>query len=130
MNSKDWRPTAFVDTAPGVVTEQDAGTWRLDQRRTLPAFIRHLMTLATLALVLTVTLIEKAFAAHRKEQESCARRLAAHSRSAARPFRAARAERGAAVCAGRLARPAGRCDLRRLRRRHRCAAGFLRQRFR
>ena len=22
--NKDWRPTAFVDTAPGVVTEQDA----------------------------------------------------------------------------------------------------------
>ena len=62
MNTKDWRPTAFVDTAPGVVTEQDAQTWRLEQRRLLLAFIRHLMTLATVALVLTVTLIEKAFA--------------------------------------------------------------------
>jgi MFS family permease len=62
MNSKDWRPTAFVDTAPGVVTEQDAQTWRLDRRRALFAFIRHLMTLATVALVLTVTLIERAFA--------------------------------------------------------------------
>ena len=68
MNSKDWRPTAFVDTAPGVVTEQDAETWRLDRRRALFAFMRHLMTLATVALVLTATLIEKAFAqAQRRE---------------------------------------------------------------
>ena len=29
MKSKDWRPTAFVDTAPGVVTEQEAETSRL-----------------------------------------------------------------------------------------------------
>ena len=62
MKSKDWRPTAFVDTAPGVVTEQEAETWRLQQRRSLLEFIRHLMTLDTAALVLTVTLIEKAFA--------------------------------------------------------------------
>ena len=62
MNSKDWRPTAFVDTAPGVVTEPDAETWRLEQRRLLLAFIRHLMALATVALVLTATLTEKAFA--------------------------------------------------------------------
>jgi hypothetical protein len=68
MNSKDWRPMAFVDTAPGVVTEQAAETWRLDRRRALFAFIRHLMTLATVALVLTATLIEKAFAqAQRRE---------------------------------------------------------------
>jgi len=46
MNSKDWRPTAFVDTAPGVVTEPDAEAWRLEQQRLLLAFIRHLMALA------------------------------------------------------------------------------------
>jgi len=62
MNSKDWRPTAFVDTAPGVVSEQEAQTWRLEQRRMLLAFIRHLMTLASVALVLTVALVDKAFA--------------------------------------------------------------------
>ena len=62
MNSKDWRPTAFVDTAPGVVTQPDAEAWRLEQRRLLLAFIRHLMALATVALVLTATLIDRAFA--------------------------------------------------------------------
>ena len=73
MNSKDWRPTAFVDTAPGVVTEQEAQTWLLDRRRALFAFIRHLMTLATVALVLTVMLIEKAFAqAQRREAVAAA----------------------------------------------------------
>ena len=61
MNSKDWRPTAFVDTAPGVVSEDEARLWRLQQRGTLLEFIRHLMLLDTWALVLTVTLIEKAF---------------------------------------------------------------------
>ena len=68
MNSKDWRPTAFVDTAPGVVTEPDAEAWRLEQQRLLLAFIRHLMALATVALVLTVPLIEKAFAQPRRHE--------------------------------------------------------------
>ena len=62
MKSKDWRPTAFVDTAPGVVTEQEADASRLEQRRSLLDFIRHLMTLDTAALMLIVALIEKAFA--------------------------------------------------------------------
>jgi hypothetical protein len=66
--NKDWRPTAFVDTAPGVVTEQDAETWRLDRRRALFAFMRHLMTLATVALVLTVALIERAFAREQRRE--------------------------------------------------------------
>ena len=62
MKSKDWRPTAFVDTAPGVVSEQEANTWRRQQRRSLLGFIRHLMTLDTAALMLIVAFIEKAFA--------------------------------------------------------------------
>lgn len=62
MKSKDWRPTAFVETAPGVVTEQEADASRLEQRRSLFEYLRHLMTLDTAALVLTVTLAEKVFA--------------------------------------------------------------------
>jgi len=62
MKSKDWRPTAFVETAPGIVTEQDADASRLGQRRGLLAFLRHLMTLDTAALVLTVALIDKGVA--------------------------------------------------------------------
>lgn len=62
MKSKDWRPTAFAETAPGVVTEQEADASRGDQRRALYEFLRHLMTLDSGALVFTVTLIEKVFA--------------------------------------------------------------------
>ena len=62
MNNKDWRPTAFVETAPGGVAEQEADASRLEQRRSLLEFIRQLMTLDTAVLVLTVALIEKAFA--------------------------------------------------------------------
>jgi hypothetical protein len=62
MGSKDWRPTAFAETAPGIVGEEEAEASRLEQRRSLLAFIRHLMTLDTVALVLTVALAEKAFA--------------------------------------------------------------------
>ena len=62
MKSKEWRPTAFVETAPGGVIEQEADASRLDRDRSLLEFIRHLMTLDTAALVLTVALIEKAFA--------------------------------------------------------------------
>jgi hypothetical protein len=62
MKSKDWRPTAFAETAPGVVTEEEADASRGDQRRALYEFLRHLMTLDSGALVLTVTLIEKVFA--------------------------------------------------------------------
>jgi len=66
MKSKDWRPTAFAETAPGVVTEEEADASRLEQRRSLLEFLRHLMTLDTAVLVLTVALIEKAFAAPQK----------------------------------------------------------------
>lgn len=62
MKSKDWRPTAFAETAPGAVTEEEADANRVDQRRALYEFLRHLMTLDSAALVFTVALIEKAFA--------------------------------------------------------------------
>jgi hypothetical protein len=62
MKSKDWRPTAFAETAPGAVTEEEADASRGDQRRALYEFLLHLMTLDSGALVLTVTLIEKVFA--------------------------------------------------------------------
>jgi hypothetical protein len=61
MTSKDWRPTAFVETAPGGVTEEDEAT-RGDRRRALYELLRHLMTLDALALVLTATLVGRAFA--------------------------------------------------------------------
>ena len=61
MKSKDWRPTAFAETAPGAVTEEEADANRVDQRRALYGFLRHLMTLDAAALVFTVALIEKAF---------------------------------------------------------------------
>ncbi|MEO8523474.1 MAG: hypothetical protein ABI460_02025 [Caldimonas sp.] len=62
MKSTDWRPTAFAETAPGVVSEEDGGANRRDQRRALFEFLRHDMTMAAGALLFTVTLIEKAFA--------------------------------------------------------------------
>jgi len=62
MKSKDWRPTAFAETAPSVVTEEEADANRVDQRRAVYELLRHLMTLDSAALILTVTLIEKVFA--------------------------------------------------------------------
>jgi hypothetical protein len=62
MNSKDWRPTAFVDTAPGVGGEHEAGPARQGQRDHLLAFVRQLLALDTLALVLVAMLADKAFA--------------------------------------------------------------------
>lgn len=68
MNSKDWRPTAFVDTAPGVVTEQDSGAARREQRAQSLGLMRCLMALDTIALLVIVASVEKAFAsAHRRE---------------------------------------------------------------
>lgn len=61
MTSKDWRPTAFVETAPGVVTDEEAEASRAERRRTLYEIVRHLMTLDAAALVFTVTLVGKAF---------------------------------------------------------------------
>ncbi len=61
MNSKDWRPTAFVETAPGVVTEEEADASRGEQRRSLLAFLRQLVALDAAALLLTVTLLGRAF---------------------------------------------------------------------
>jgi len=62
MNSKEWRPTAFVETAPGGVIEEQPDASRSGQRRSLLAFVLHLISLDTVALVLVVALIEKAFA--------------------------------------------------------------------
>lgn len=62
MTSKDWRPTAFVETLPGVVSEEEAEASRGERRRAMYEFLRHLMTLDSAALVLTATLVEKAFA--------------------------------------------------------------------
>jgi hypothetical protein len=62
MSSKDWRPTAFVETTPGVVGENEADAGRSGQRRSLLAFVLRLISLDTVALVLVVALIEKAFA--------------------------------------------------------------------
>ena len=66
--NKDWRPTAFADTAPGIVTEQEAAASRLEQRRHLLAFLRRLLTLDTVALLLIATLIEKAFASAQRRE--------------------------------------------------------------
>ena len=61
MKSKDWRPTAFVETAPGVVAEEEADASRLDRRRSLLQFLRQLVALDAAALLLTVTLLGRAF---------------------------------------------------------------------
>ena len=68
MSSNDWRPTAFVDTAPGVVTEQEAGASRHEQRGQLLAFVRSLLTLDTVAVLLIATLIDKAFASAQRRE--------------------------------------------------------------
>jgi hypothetical protein len=62
MSSKDWRPTAFVDTAPGVVTEEEAGAGRRAQRRSIVSFLQRLVALDTAALLVVVALLDKAFA--------------------------------------------------------------------
>lgn len=62
MKGKDWRPTAFVETAPGVVTEAEADASRLEQRRSLRAFVQTLIALDTATLLLTVALVEKSVA--------------------------------------------------------------------
>ena len=64
MKAKDWRPTSFVETAPGVVTgegEDEPDSTRIEQRRALYDYLRHLMTLDAGALVLVASLIEKVF---------------------------------------------------------------------
>ena len=61
MKSKDWRPTAFVETAPGVVTEQEAEASRGEERRSLRSFLRELVALDAAALLLTVSLLGRAF---------------------------------------------------------------------
>jgi len=61
MTSKDWRPTAFVETAPGGVSEEETEATRGDRRRALYELLRHLMTLDALALLLAAILIGKVF---------------------------------------------------------------------
>jgi len=62
MSSKEWRPTAFVETTPGGVGENEADAGRSAPRRSLLGFVLRLVSLDTMALVLVVSLIEKAFA--------------------------------------------------------------------
>jgi uncharacterized membrane protein len=62
MTSKDWRPTAFVETMPGIVSEEEAEAGRGERRRATYEYLRHLMTLDAAALFLTATLVGKAFA--------------------------------------------------------------------
>jgi hypothetical protein len=62
MKAKDWRPTSFVETAPGEIGEDQAEAARVERRRALYGFLRHLMALDAAALVLVATLIEKVFA--------------------------------------------------------------------
>jgi hypothetical protein len=61
MKAKDWRPTSFVETAPGAMGEDEADTTRIEQRGALYEYLRHLMTLDAGALVLVASLIEKVF---------------------------------------------------------------------
>ena len=63
MKAKDWRPTSFVETAPGAMGEgeDEADSTRIEQRRALYDYLRHLMTLDAGALVLVASLIEKVF---------------------------------------------------------------------
>ena len=62
MKPKDWKPTPYADTKPQVYTEEEASAARLEQRKAIYEFFRHLMTLDSVALVLVATLIEKVFA--------------------------------------------------------------------
>jgi hypothetical protein len=62
MKPKDWRPTSFIETAPGASSDDAADAGRVEQRHALHGLLRHVMTSDALALVLVVSLIEKAFA--------------------------------------------------------------------
>lgn len=62
MTSKDWRPTAFVETAPGVIGEDEAETGPVERRRAIYDLLRLFMTLDAVALLVTATLIQKTFA--------------------------------------------------------------------
>jgi hypothetical protein len=61
MKAKDWRPTSFVDTAPGVMSKDQADDTRIEQRGALYGYLRHLMTLDAGALVLVASLLARAF---------------------------------------------------------------------
>ena len=67
MKRKEWSRLDYAETAPGVMTEDEADANRLEQRRGIYDFLRHLMTLDAGVLVLIATLVEKVFAppAHR-----------------------------------------------------------------
>ncbi|MEP7300625.1 MAG: hypothetical protein ABI699_03790 [Caldimonas sp.] len=60
MKSKEWRPTAFAETAPGVAGEAETGAG--EQRRAIGALLLRLLTLDAGALVLSVLLLGRAFA--------------------------------------------------------------------
>ena len=59
MKPKDWRPTSFVDTAPGAASDEDST--RIEQRRALYDLLRRLMTLDAAALIVVALLVEKVF---------------------------------------------------------------------
>ena len=54
---------SFAETEAGRMTEDEASSGLVEQRKAIFEFLRHLMTLDSAALVLIVTLIEKVFAA-------------------------------------------------------------------
>jgi hypothetical protein len=64
MNAKDWRPTSFVETAPGVAMGEgeDDDRSRIERLHPLYDHLRQLTALDAGALVLVASLIEKAFA--------------------------------------------------------------------
>jgi hypothetical protein len=62
MKPKDWRPTSFIETAPGAMGDDEADAGRVEQRHALHGLLGHVMTIDALALVLVASLIEKAFA--------------------------------------------------------------------
>jgi hypothetical protein len=51
MTSRDWRPTAFVETTPGRVSDDEADAARVARRATSAALLRLLLALDALALL-------------------------------------------------------------------------------
>jgi hypothetical protein len=62
MKAKDWRPTSFIETAPGGIGGDEADAGRVERRHALHGLLRHVMAVDALSLVLVASLIEKAFA--------------------------------------------------------------------
>ena len=64
MTSKDWRPTAFVETAPSATGDDDIDADPVpdEPRSALHASLRQLTTLAAAALLVSMALIGRVFA--------------------------------------------------------------------